>query len=122
MTIFYQTFFKNPNADWRYILGFEPALMSDEDFQVYHKIMWNFGDAKAYEPWVKKMRPQDRLVIRGGRGSLPGSSQLEWEYGVSGIWIGRTPRPPLQPRNAAADHSRKPRRPRASTNAVNSAK
>jgi len=34
------------------------------------QIMWNFGDAKAYEPWLKKMRPQDRLVIRGGRSSL----------------------------------------------------
>jgi hypothetical protein len=33
MTLFYQTFFKNPNADWRYILGFEPTLMTDEDFQ-----------------------------------------------------------------------------------------
>ena len=120
MTIFYQTFFKNPNADWRYILGFEPALMPDEDFQVFHKIMWNYGDAKAYEPWVEKMRPPDRLVIRGGRGSLPSSSQLEWEYGVSGIWIGRLPRipqsgtpPPTIPAPPQRD---------ASTNAVNSAK
>ena len=120
MTIFYQTFFKNPNADWRYILGFEPALMPDEDFQVFHKIMWNYGDAKAYEPWVEKMRPQDRLVIRGGRGSLPSSSQLEWEYGVSGIWIGRLPRipqsgtpPPTIPAAATRD---------TSTNSVNSAK
>jgi len=124
MTIFYQTFFKNPNADWRYIIGFEPALMPDEDFQVFHKIMWNYGDAKAYEPWLKKMRPQDRLVIRGGRGSLPSGSQLEWEYGVSGIWIGRLPRvpqsgtppeelPPTIP--ATVPHE-------ASTHAVNSAK
>jgi hypothetical protein len=120
MTIFYQTFFKNPNADWRYILGFEPALMPDEDFQVFHKIMWNNGDAKAYEPWVEKMRPQDRLVIRGDRGSLPSSSQLEWEYGVSGIWIGRLPRipqsgtpPPTIPAAAPRD---------TSTNSVNSAK
>jgi hypothetical protein len=120
MTIFYQTFFKNPNADWRYILGFEPALMPDEDFQVFHKIMWNNGDAKAYEPWVEKMRPQDRLVIRGDRGSLPSSSQLEWEYGVSGIWIGRLPRipqsgtpPPTIPAAAPRD---------TSPNSVNSAK
>ena len=120
MTIFYQTFFKNPNANWRYILGFEPALMPDEDFQVFHKIMWNYGEAKAYEPWVEKMRPPDRLVIRGGRGSLPSSSQLEWEYGVSGIWIGRLPRipqsgtpPPTIPAPPQRD---------ASTNAVNSAK
>ena len=116
MTIFYQTFFKNPNADWRYILGFEPALMPDEDFQVFHKIMWNYGDAKAYEPWVEKMRPQDRLVIRGGRGSLPSSSQLEWEYGVSGR-LPRIPQsgtpPPTIPAAATRD---------TSTNSVNSAK
>jgi hypothetical protein len=94
MTVFYQTFFKNPNADWRYILGYEPALMPDEDFKVYHSILWNFGDAKAYKPWVDKMRLQDRLVLRGGRGSPPNIPQLEWEYGVSGIWIGRLPRIP----------------------------
>jgi hypothetical protein len=91
MTIFYQTFFKNPQADWRYILGYEPGFMPDEDFKVFHGIMWNFGDAKAYQPWVDKMRPQDRLVIRGSRGGPPNFPQLEWEYGVSGIWIGRTP-------------------------------
>ena len=96
MTIFYQTFFKNPNADWRYIVGFEPALMPDEDFKVFHNIMWNYGDSKAYQPWVDKMRPQDRLVIRGSRGGPPNIPQLEWNYGVSGIWIGRTPRP-VQP-------------------------
>jgi hypothetical protein len=69
---------------------------------------------------VEKMRPPDRLVIRGGRGSLPSSSQLEWEYGVSGIWIGRLPRipqsgtpPPTIPAPPQRD---------ASTNAVNSAK
>ena len=65
--------------------------MPDEDFQVYHSILWNYGDAKAYEPWVKKMRPADRLVIRGGGGDRPNIPQLEWDYGVSGIWIGRLP-------------------------------
>src|SRR5208282_4933590 len=100
MTIFYQTFFKNPNGDWRYILGYEPGFMTDEDFQVYHSILWNYGDPKAYEPWIKKMRPEDRLVVRGGAGSVPSSRQLEWNYGVSGIWIGRLPRtnaPPPAP-------------------------
>jgi hypothetical protein len=92
MTLFYETFFKNPNADWRYILGFEPTLMTDEDFKVYHSVRWNSGDAKAYKPWVDKMRPQDRLVMRGGRAEQPGIPQLEWNYGVSGIWIGRLPR------------------------------
>ena len=100
MTLFYQTFFKNPNGDWRYLLGFEPAWMPKEDFDVYHKVLWNYGDAKAYEPWVKKMKPADRLVLRGGKNEHPGISQLEWNYGVSGIWVGRLPRtnaPPPTP-------------------------
>ena len=100
MTLFYETFFKNPHGDWRYMLGFEPTWMPREDFEVYHKILWNFGDAKAYDPWVKKMRPEDRLVIRGGRSSPPNIPQLEWNYGVSGIWVGRLPRknaPPPAP-------------------------
>jgi hypothetical protein len=97
MTVFYQTFFKNPNGDWRYILGYEPAFMPKEDFEVFHSVLWNYGDAKAYEPWVKKMRPEDRLVIRGGRGNVPTIPQLEWAYAVSGIWVGRVPHPNAPP-------------------------
>jgi hypothetical protein len=92
MTIFFQTFFKNPQARWKYIVGYEPALMPDEDFAVYRRVHWNFGDSKAYQPWVDKMRPPDRLVIRGGKGNAPDIPELEWNYGVSGIWIGRLPR------------------------------
>ena len=89
MTLFYQTFYKNPHGDWHYMLGFEPTWMPKEDFKVYHSVLWNFGDAKAYTPWVEKMRSADRLAIRGGRGSPPGIPQLDWNYAVSGIWIGR---------------------------------
>jgi hypothetical protein len=92
MGIFYQTFYKNPTADWRYILGYEPALMPPEDFETYKSIIWNNGDAKAYAPWVNKMKPADRLVIHGNGSERPNIPQLEWDYGVSGIWIGRTPR------------------------------
>jgi hypothetical protein len=91
MAIFYQTFYKNPHGDWRYILGFEAALMPREDFEVYHKILWNYGDIRAYAPWVRKMTPADRLVIRGGRENPPPIPQLEWNHGVSGIWVGRPP-------------------------------
>jgi hypothetical protein len=91
MTIFYQTFFKNPMGDWRYMVGFEATLMPAADFDTYHKILWNFGDAKAYTPWLVKLKPEDRLVIRGGRSTPPGIPQLEWNYGVSGLWVGRLP-------------------------------
>jgi hypothetical protein len=92
-SLFYQTFFKNPNADWRYIIGFESTLMPDEDFKVYQNVLWNFGDAKAYKPWVEKMRPADRLVIRGAAAAPPPIPQLEWLRGIGDIWIGRLPRP-----------------------------
>jgi hypothetical protein len=107
MTVFYETFFKNPTADWRYALGFESTLMTGENFKVYHNILWNFGDAKAYKPWVEKMRPEDRLVIRGGSASRPNIQELEWNHDVGDIWIGRLPRIPAVPEN--------------STNSVNSA-
>jgi hypothetical protein len=94
MTLFYQTFFKNPTGDWRYMLGFEPTWMPREDFEVYHSVLWNLGDVKSYAPWIKKMQPADRLVIRGGSGASPGIPQLEWKYSGQGIWIGRTPRIP----------------------------
>lgn len=89
MNIFYQTFFKNPNGDWRYMVGYEPAMMPAEDFAIYQKILLNGGDAKAYAPWVAKMKPADRLVIRGSSAQRPNIPELEWYYGVSGIWIGR---------------------------------
>jgi hypothetical protein len=94
MTLFYQTFYKNPTGDWRYMLGFEPTWMPAEDFEVYHNVLWNLGEVKAYDQWINKMQPADRLVIRGGRGASPGIAQLEWKYSGVGIWVGRTPRLP----------------------------
>jgi hypothetical protein len=91
-SLFFQTFFKNPTGDWRYALGFESTLMTDENFEVYHSFLWNSGDAKSLKPWVDKMRTEDRLVTRGPRSAPPNIPQLEWNYGVSGVWIGRLPR------------------------------
>jgi len=65
--------------------------MPEDDFAVYQRILWNFGDSRACKPWVDKMRPADRLVIRGERGSPPQLPELEWKYAASSIWIGRLP-------------------------------
>jgi len=92
MKLFFQTLFKNPNADWRYLLGFEPTLLPGEDFKIYHRILLNPADPEAYQPWIQKMKPADRLVIRVTGGPAPPIPQLEWGYGVGGIWIGRLPR------------------------------
>ena len=92
MGIFYQIFYKNPRADWRYILGFESAFMPPEDLKILRDIQRNFSRPEDYEPWVKKMRPEDRLMIRGGPDSPPKISGLEWHYIALNAWSGRKPK------------------------------
>ncbi len=100
MTVFYDTFYRNPTAPWRYVMGFEPALMRPEDLAVARAAQWNFGDLRAYEPWLRKMRWQDRLIITGPW--LPESgvtrggniAELEWHHAANDWWIGRLRRTP----------------------------
>lgn len=93
MATFYQTFFTYPNAEWRYILGFESALMPEEDLAILRNIQWNSHAWEAHQPWVEKMRPQDRMWITQGVGaSEPGIDGLVWERITTYIWSGRLPR------------------------------
>lgn len=94
MGIFYTTFFKNPKANWRYILGFEPALMPPPDLKIYRDIQQNRYTYAYFYPWVNKMRPQDRLIIRGGPDNKPKIPELEWYYVALSTWSGRLPRNP----------------------------
>jgi len=97
MNVFFETFYKNPTAPWRYVLGFEPGLMLPENLAVLRKAQWNFGDSRAFAPWAQKMRPEDRLIIHATGGAVPKLPELEWNYAATEIWIGRLPR--------AANHS-----------------
>ena len=92
MGVFYNTFFKNPKADWRYILGFEPAIMPKEDLATYRAIQENFRVYKYFYPWVKKMTAKDRLIIRGSPDAKPKIPELEWYYVAHATWSGRLPR------------------------------
>jgi len=89
MTVFYDTFFANPRATWRYVLGFEPAMMTPDDLSIYRKIQWNYGDDKSFKPWVEKMRTGDRLILRRDKGSRPNIPELEWYYVATRLWSGR---------------------------------
>ena len=87
MDFFYNTFYKNPQADWRYVLGMEPALMTDADLRIFRRIQLSQYAVSAYEPWVEKMRPPDRIEVACA--SKPNLPQLEWTNVLAGIWIGR---------------------------------
>jgi len=97
MDVFFETFYKNPTAPWRYILGFESGLMLPENQAVLRQAQWNFGDARAYAPWVKKMRPEDRMIIHATHGGAPNLPELEWNYAATELWIGRLPRAAIHP-------------------------
>ena len=90
-SFFFNTFYKNPDGNWRYVLGYEPAIMPEEDLKIFRNIQFNQYAWEAYQPWVKKMRPQDRLEISGG--AEPVLPPLQWHQARGGIWIGRLPRP-----------------------------
>lgn len=90
MDFFYNTFYKNPQAEWRYVLGMEPALMKDADLNIFRRIQLSQYSVQAYEPWVVRMRPADRLEIACA--SRPDLAQLDWTNAVANIWIGRLPR------------------------------
>jgi len=89
MSFFYNTFYKNPRGDWRYILGFEPALMPEDDLKILRDIQWSRYAWASYKPWIQKMRPQDRLEIPGP--AQPPIPELEWRLAAKDIWIGRLP-------------------------------
>ncbi|MGA2557083.1 MAG: hypothetical protein ABSG04_12505 [Verrucomicrobiota bacterium] len=89
MAFFYNTFYKNPNGNWRYIQGFEPALMPEEDLKILRNMQWNHFDLASYKPWITKMRPQDRLEVPGA--APPPMPELEWHAGAKNLWIGRKP-------------------------------
>jgi hypothetical protein len=91
MDVFFETFYKNPTADWKYILGFESGWMRPEDLDVLRKSQWNFGDVRPLEKWVQKMRPQDRMIIHAPVSSPPNLPGLQWYYAATDMWIGRLP-------------------------------
>ncbi|HVV71876.1 MAG TPA: hypothetical protein VHI52_10315 [Verrucomicrobiae bacterium] len=90
MQFFYNTFYKNPHGEWRYVLGMEPALMTDTDLRIYRRIQLSNYSIAAFEPWVERMHPADRLELACT--SMPDLPNLEWTNAAANIWIGRIPR------------------------------
>jgi hypothetical protein len=89
MGVFYDTFFENPRADFRYVLGFEPGMMPPEELAVFREIQRTDRADAAFLPWASKLRPIDRLVV-ARPGPAPQIASLEWHSPFAGVWIGRT--------------------------------
>ncbi len=93
MLVFYMTFFQNPDGPWRYILGYEAALMPPEDLRILREIQFYQGKAEhLYQPWVDKFTPADRLVLIRDPNAKPNIKGLTWKYAAYNTWVGRLPR------------------------------
>lgn len=102
MGVFYAIFFRNPDAPWKYVLGFEPALMPPEDYAVYRDIKRSHGASESYLPWLRRMGPADRLYVQNSQQVPPPVPGLEWFQPVFTIWAGRLPRTPALGAGAAS--------------------
>ncbi|MEO8362094.1 MAG: hypothetical protein ABI672_18845 [Vicinamibacteria bacterium] len=90
-SVFYQVFFRKPDAPFRYVLGFEKGLMRPEDGMALR----NFSSRQeGFALWAARMTPADRLIVHvANPGTVYG---LEWTHVAGDLWSGRTPRSLLQ--------------------------
>jgi len=87
MFLFYQVFFNNPQAPWRYVLGFEPIWMTEDNLKIYRQIQLSRYKDENYVSWVKKMTSKDRMILlRNGKPQIEG---LEWHEVTPTVWSGR---------------------------------
>jgi hypothetical protein len=95
MDVFFDTFRKNPRAAWRYMVGFEAAMMPDDDLKIYRYIRKAQRSDESFKYWAKKMTSRDMMIIRrtGPMAAVqPKIPELEWKSFSGGYWIGRLPR------------------------------
>jgi hypothetical protein len=89
MRVFFQLFYRRPSAPWRYIVGYEPALMPPDDVATFRKVL-AYRTADSFAPWTAKMTPKDRLILLSTQGQPP-IPALEWTQVSPTVWSGRRP-------------------------------
>jgi hypothetical protein len=89
MGLFYDTFFENPRAPFRYAVGFEPGLMPEDDLTIFRDIQRRGASDAAFLPWVAKLRPNDRIAVARPGGQPPQIPGMEWAEAWPGLWLGR---------------------------------
>ena len=87
MFLFYQVFYNNPQAPWRYALGFEPIWMTADNLKIFRDIQLKRGKDESYLPWVQKMTLKDRMILI--RSIEPQIQGLEWHEITPTVWSGK---------------------------------
>lgn len=61
MSHFYSNYFNNPFANYRFVLGFEPAIMQFANKKVLREITYSGYHYTSYRPWIDKLTKKDRI-------------------------------------------------------------
>lgn len=86
MITYYTHFFEYPNENWKYVLGYEAAVMTNENKKIYRAIQYS-KQPNNYMPWVEKMNNDDRLILYNKY--IPELPGIEWIQGSRNYFIGR---------------------------------
>jgi hypothetical protein len=78
INVFYRFFFLYPDREWRYMTGMEPGLMAPQDRAIYEQVHATLSVAPM-DPWLRKLRPQDRLILLNLPGPNPWADRNELE-------------------------------------------
>ena len=87
MRHFYVQYYAEPDGKYKYILGFEPAIMPLEDKKVFRDISYSQFHYKAYKPWVDKLTKKDRLFASVDLSDY--YPQLDWIKASNKLYIGK---------------------------------
>lgn len=88
MHFFYQLYWRFPETKWRYLLGFEPAMMPPDELRAFRIAQYNNGNFDpVYKSWAKQMTDDDRLMMYSD--GEPNYPDMSFEAIGNQIWIGK---------------------------------
>ncbi|MBQ3644781.1 MAG: hypothetical protein II961_09310 [Candidatus Riflebacteria bacterium] len=87
MNHFYYQYYNDPEGKYKYVLGFEPVIMTDENRMVYREIIYSYYNYKSYKIWIDKLTEKDRIFV-----SIDLSKnypELDWIRAGKHLYIGK---------------------------------
>ena len=87
MRHFYYQYYADPEGKYKYVLGFEPAIMLEDNRKTFRDILYSRFHYKAYKPWVDKLTKKDRLFASNDLSK--NYPQLDWIKASDKFYIGK---------------------------------
>ena len=87
MMHFYNQYYAYPESKCKYVLGFEAAIMLEDNRKIFRDILYSRFHYKAYKPWVDKLTKKDRLFTIVDLSKY--YPQLDWIKAGNDLYIGK---------------------------------